>query len=536
MSDISATSSASALPSSSPAAAAPAPESRVKKTLLNARVNLIFYFLTLCLSFFSRKIFLDTLGADFVGLTGTLQNLLGFLNLAELGIATAIGYTLYKPLYDRNHHQISEILSVMGYLYRWIGLVIAGAGIVLSFFLPLIYPTKGTGFSIFIIYFGYFSFLISALIGYFINYRQNLLGADQKNYVITAYFQGINILKLIIQLWLAWKTQSYFLWFAIELIFGIIYSYILNWKINRIYPWLKSSYSLGKHSLKKYPEIITKTKQLFFHQISGFVQFQTIPMLTYAFTSLQLVAYLGNYTLILDKISQFINTVFNSVAAGIGNLIAEDNPHKTLVIFWQLCAIRIFIAGSILFICAITFEPFIKVWLGGEYILPMSVFIILLVKFYFQFIAGSVSQFVYGFGLFGDVWSSFAQSGIFIVGALLGGYYFGLNGILFAGFISIFLIACLWKPYYLFKKGFKLPVSGYWIRWTYLNLLNGAAFLLAYWLVDLVGCSNASTMGQWTLNTLLATAFYAICSTSIFLLFSTEIRALTTRFVLKKAL
>ena len=60
----------------------PQQESRVKKSLLNARVNLIFYFLTLILSFFSRKIFLDTLGADFVGLTGTLQNLLGFLNLA----------------------------------------------------------------------------------------------------------------------------------------------------------------------------------------------------------------------------------------------------------------------------------------------------------------------------------------------------------------------------------------------------------------------------------------------------------------------
>ena len=65
-------------------------ESRVRKSLLNARVNLIFYFLTLALSFFSRKIFLDTLGADFVGLTGTLQNLLGFLNLAELGIAVLL--------------------------------------------------------------------------------------------------------------------------------------------------------------------------------------------------------------------------------------------------------------------------------------------------------------------------------------------------------------------------------------------------------------------------------------------------------------
>ena len=95
-------------------------ESRVRKSLLNARVNLIFYFLTLALSFFSRKIFLDTLGADFVGLTGTLQNLLGFLNLAELGIGSAIGYVLYKPLFDHDETKINEIMNPAIVLTKWI--------------------------------------------------------------------------------------------------------------------------------------------------------------------------------------------------------------------------------------------------------------------------------------------------------------------------------------------------------------------------------------------------------------------------------
>ena len=90
-------------------------ESRLKKSLLNARVNLIFYFLSLALSFFSRKIFLDALGADFMGLIGTLNNLLGFLNLAELGISTAIGYVLYKPLFEHDERKINEIISVFGF-------------------------------------------------------------------------------------------------------------------------------------------------------------------------------------------------------------------------------------------------------------------------------------------------------------------------------------------------------------------------------------------------------------------------------------
>ena len=138
-------------------------ESRLKKSLLNARVNLIFYFLSLALSFFSRKIFLDALGADFMGLVGTLNNLLGFLNLAELGISTAIGYVLYKPLFERDEKKINEIISVFGFIYRRIGFVILSAGCVLACFLPLIFPNNV--FNLGVIYFAFFSYPTTSLIG-----------------------------------------------------------------------------------------------------------------------------------------------------------------------------------------------------------------------------------------------------------------------------------------------------------------------------------------------------------------------------------
>lgn len=99
-------------------------ESRLHKSYLNARVNVFFYLVTLFISFFSRKIFLEKLGADFVGLTSTMQNLLGFLNLAELGIGASIGYVLYKPIFDGNRDRIKEIVSVLAYLYRNVGLLI----------------------------------------------------------------------------------------------------------------------------------------------------------------------------------------------------------------------------------------------------------------------------------------------------------------------------------------------------------------------------------------------------------------------------
>ena len=112
---------------------------RVHKSILNAEVNLIFYFLGLFFAFFSRKIFLNCLGAEFIGLSGTLTNILGYLNLAELGISGSIGYLLYKPLQQNDKEEITEILSVFGYFYNWIGGIIFGAGILISLFFPFIF-------------------------------------------------------------------------------------------------------------------------------------------------------------------------------------------------------------------------------------------------------------------------------------------------------------------------------------------------------------------------------------------------------------
>ena len=56
---------------------------RTEKSILNAEVNILFYFLGIIIAFFSRKVFLDNLSADFVGLTGTITSILSLLNLSE---------------------------------------------------------------------------------------------------------------------------------------------------------------------------------------------------------------------------------------------------------------------------------------------------------------------------------------------------------------------------------------------------------------------------------------------------------------------
>ena len=510
-----------------------ATESRVKKTLLNARVNMVFYFLILILSFFSRKIFLDTLGADFIGLTGTLQNLLGFLNLAELGIATAIGYVLYAPLHQKDHSKINEIISVLGYLYSRIGVVILLIGVGISLFIPWIFPN--TGFKLSLVYFAYYSFLTSSLIGYFCNYKQTLLGADQRNYVVTAYFQSSNILKILIQLGLAYSTKNYYVWVLIELIFGIIYSFILNWKINQVYPWLQSEVKQGKQLFKKYPEVMRYTKQLFVQKLSGIVQWQTIPFLTYAFCNLQTVAFYGNYTIVTDKLFQFVNTFLESTGAGVGNLIAEGNKKNIKKVFWELLSVRYFIGGTIAFCIYMLINPFITLWLGEQYLLSDIVLILIVANVLISYTRGGVMQFLYGYGLFRDVWAPIAEVVLNLGTACIAGYYWGLPGVLLGGIVSQLLIVNIWKPYFLFHAGFKESVWQYWAGLFRILLLVGLPMLLVYSLAGYIESFVSPTTWLGWIGYACVT-FISYVSIAFILMFTliNGFRTFVLRFIKKK--
>lgn len=506
--------------------------SRLKKSLLNARVNLIFYFLNLALSFFSRKIFLDALGADFMGLIGTMNNLLGFLNLAELGISTAIGYVLYKPLFEHNEPKINEIISVFGFLYRRIGFIILSVGCVLACFLPLIFPNNV--FELGVVYFAFFSYLTTSLIGYFANYKQTLLGADQRNYVVTAYYQSAIIIKTLLQMTLVYYTGNYYLWISMELLLGITYSVILNWKVNQVYPWLRSEIKQGKLLFKKYPEVIKYTKQLFVHRIGGFVQFQTTPFLVYAFVSLKTVAYYGNYTLIIDKISIFISNLLGSTNAGVGNLIAEGNTKRILQVFWELMGIRFLIAGTISFALLQLTDAFISLWLGDEYIISRHILYLIILNSFIGYTRGATDQFIYGYGLFQDTWAPVAEVSINLIVAIVGGYFWGLPGILMGNITSLLLIIVLWKPYFLYSKGFKMPIVYYWIGYIKHLIIISLPAIACYFLLPSSSFTPEKSFAHWIVYGAAISSAYGIMTYALLFFLTPGIRAFTYRIIKRK--
>ena len=502
---------------------------RVHKSLLNARVNFIFYFLGLFFAFYSRRIFLQCLGEEFVGLTLTLSSILGYLNLAELGISSSISYFLYKPLQSNNRREIADVLSLLGYLYRWIGIFIFSAALIISLFFPLIFGNKEMSMGI--VYFAFASILGSQLIGYFINYREILLAADQKQYLVSVYYQSAGLVKVALQIALAYFYGNPYVWVAIEFIFGVIACIVLNWKINREYPWLRADKSRGRDLLRRYPEIMAKTRQIFIHRIKDFVLTKSDELFVFLFVSLRMVAYYGNYVMIASKISLLFTMVLNSVNASVGTLVAEGDPQLEDRVFWELTALRQFVAGVVCFGLLMLMSSFISIWVGEKYVLSEWILLLLVIYTFMNLTRSVVDIFNHAHGLYDDVWSCYVELALNVCVTFGLGFFYGIIGILAGKIVSVGIIIMIWKPYYLFHNGFKRSVGRYWAGTLRYYAILFISFGLAATILHYIPLPEATNFLIWLLRAIIVMAVYLAINLPLLWFFGWGVRDCTKRLV-----
>ena len=72
--------------------------SRKENSIRNIMYGIGGQLLSNFLSFINRTVFINTIGVTYLGISGLFTNIFSFLSFAELGIGSAIAYSLYEPL------------------------------------------------------------------------------------------------------------------------------------------------------------------------------------------------------------------------------------------------------------------------------------------------------------------------------------------------------------------------------------------------------------------------------------------------------
>lgn len=430
-------------------------ESRTQKSIKNSIVAISFTLVTICLQFFSRKVFLNYLGSEVLGLNTTVVNFLQFLNLAELGIGSATTFALYKPLREKDTDTLNDIIALKGHLYKRIACVIIIGAIFLSLFFLLIF--KKITLPLWYTYASFAVMLLSSLLGYFVNFRQVLLSANQEDYKIAYSFRTVTMIKIVFQMVFIYlfPENGYVWWLIWEAVFAIIASISLHQMILTSFPFIKSSSKSYKTLKESYGWIISKIKQLFFHKIGSFVLVQCSTIIIYALISLSMVAYYGNYMMIINGVTTIINSLFNSLGAGVGNLVAEGNYSKIKEVFIELFSIRFFIVTVVCYGVYTLTPELIKIWIGEQYLLPNTTLIILTIILYITLFRFTVDAFINAYGIFQDVYAPLVEGAINIGLSIIMGKIYGLNGILTGVLISQIAVIAIWKPVFLFTRKMK---------------------------------------------------------------------------------
>ena len=174
-------------------------KSRTENTTRNIGAGLLYRMVIIILPFINRTAILWTLGAEFTGLAGLFSSILNVLNMAELGFNMAIVYSLYKPMADKDHKRICEIVSLFKRIYTIVGTIILIGGLAVMPFLT--YFINGSYPDTINLYIVYLLYLINSAISYYMfAYKECLLIADQCDDVAKNIRTIVSIARYLAQL------------------------------------------------------------------------------------------------------------------------------------------------------------------------------------------------------------------------------------------------------------------------------------------------------------------------------------------------
>ena len=409
------------------------------------------------LGFLSRRVLIYSVGVEYLGINGLMTNILTIFSLAESGIGTAIGYSLYKPLAENDVEAVKSLMRFYRTVYRLLALMTAVVGALFYPFLP-IFLKDNTAPDANIIY---LLFLTSSVCSYLWSYKITLNSSDQNKYLYTIANTVTQILVLVAKVFILYFTQNYIIYLCIELGSTLIKNIIFSFILDRRYPYLKDR-QVQKLSDNEKKSLFKNIKSLVWGKFGYIISQCSDNLVISSIISVTMVGLYSNYTTLISSVSGFVTTFASGVTASMGNLIASESSEKSYSVYKRIDFINywLYTVSAICLLCLT--EPFIRIWLGSEYVLPKGILIVAVALFYLKGLNSSVDVAKNAAGLyypdrFVPLVEALLNLGISVVLA----YRIGLLGVLIGTLLSFLLLSFWTKPYFVFRDVFRIRFSEY---------------------------------------------------------------------------
>lgn len=463
--------------------------SRTKNSIVNTLSSFLLQFSTTFLSFIVRTVFIYQLDKKYLGLNGLFSDILSLLSLAELGIGTAIIYSMYQPFAKKDYKKIGALLNLYKKLYRYIGIVVALLGISLTPFLNMFITDMPNIEQLFLIYWLY---LANTVISYFYIYKKSILIVDQKIRMASLIQIGISFLQAVVQIVILIVTHNFIFYLIVQIICSFLNNYLVSKYVDIKYNNL-IKYSNEIIDLETKKGIIKNVYYMFVSKISSVVVTSTDNLLISSFVSTVSLGLYSNYLIFVSLVRQITSRVFEAVKGSVGNLIATESTEKTFVTYNNLFFLNFLISGFCVSVLFCVINNFIKLWIGERFILSTGITAIICINLYMRTIREVSLTYIDTYGLFKNIkWKSIAEAVLNLIASL----FFVLNlkmgivGVLLGTFTSNIFTNFWFEPYIIYKLGFNKSVVHYFMKFFSYLIAVVLSICISLFLYKWINISN----------------------------------------------
>lgn len=461
---------------------------RTKNTKKNIIWGTLNKIISILMPFFVRTVLIYSLGISYVGINSLFSSILSVLSLADLGFASAIVYSMYKPLAEGDNNTVCALLGFYKKIYRVVGTVILCGGVIC---LPLLnHLIKGEHPADINIYVVYLIYLADTVISYFMfAYKRSLLIANQKKRIIDNIDSIIKMVFSLAQIVALLLVKNFYIYVIFVPLCTLLDNVACSMMVSKYYPEIFCKNDLDKN-IKS--DIIEKTKGLFIYKVCGVTRNSLDNIFISMFLGVTPVGIYSNYYYVMSSIRGFMDVVTTSMSASIGNSVATESVeknYKMLNIFTFLFA---WLCGWCTVCLLCLYQPFMKIWIGKANMFSFPVVIAFCIYFY-VWTAGDIrSQYTDASGLW---WKEKSRSIAETIGNIVLNYVlvqlWGILGIVLATAISIVVIGIPWSTRIVFSNYFR---GKNWITYILTQINYAAATILAcavtYYICSFVQLEN----------------------------------------------
>lgn len=452
---------------------------RTVKQLKNFSSSIFRYLITFFFSFYTRKLFIDALGVEYLGVSGLISNVLGMLAIAELGIGTSIVFSLYKPLAEKDRQKTHLLIALYRKLYHYIALVVLLIGLLLMPFLTDFSPDLANIPHYNIIY---LMCLANSVIPYYFAYNSTLYTASQQGYKLEMIHTTFYVITMVITITILSYWPNYILLTACSMLLGIASQIVIYFMARCRWPWLHKK-ALGTLPDADMRIIKKNVKAMVWHKVGTYCVYGTSSIIIANTINLVTVGLYANYQTVISSLTRFLHQFFTSSNSGLGNLIALESKEKVYNVFRELNFIAFWWYGLLTIGVFFSIDLLIEIWLGSEYQISRWAIVYISLNIYVVGMRMSCASFKSASGLFSaDQYVPILQSILNLTLGFILGTMYGLPGITFSTLASGLLTISWYGAYVIYRDFLKISVIKYYLDYLiyviFILFVGGVVFMI----------------------------------------------------------